>query len=129
MLVLVSRMYERYQGADDYFWNAQKLVHEKSRRVEPVRDFTAIIAGMTDIDEAVQVDTRVLNEALITEAADMQDAGLEGKAKNDVTALDMNPLFSGWFKLTGSETEVSDLYLQTEPVLGLRKSAVAAAAK
>jgi flavin-dependent dehydrogenase len=129
MLVLVSRMYERYQGADDYFWNAQKLVHEKSRRVEPVRDFTAIIAGMTDIDEAVKVDTRVMNEALITEAADMQDAGLEGKAKNDVTALDMNPLFSGWFKLTGSETEVSDLYLQTEPVLGLRKSAVAAAAK
>jgi flavin-dependent dehydrogenase len=127
MLVLVSRMYERYQGSDDYFWNAQKLVHEKARREEPVRDFTAIIAGMTDIHEAAQVDTRVLNEALISEAEEMQDVSLAGSAPHDVTALDMKPLFSGWFGLTGPDTEIQELYLTTEPTLGLRKAAVAAA--
>jgi len=124
MLVLVSRMYERYQGADDYFWNAQKLVHEKTRQHEPIRDFTAIIAGMTDIHEAARVDTRVLNESLISEAEEMQDVSLAGSAPHDVTALDMKPLFSGWFGLTGSDTEVSELYLITEPNLGLRKASV-----
>ncbi|HEV7551764.1 MAG TPA: NAD(P)/FAD-dependent oxidoreductase [Candidatus Angelobacter sp.] len=127
MLVLVSRMYERYQGADNYFWNAQKLVHEKTRQVEPVRDFTAIIAGMTDIREAAHVDTRVLNESLISEAQEMQDASLAGSAPHDVTALDMKPLFSGWFALTGSDTEVNELYLITEPNLGLRKVSAATA--
>jgi flavin-dependent dehydrogenase len=129
MLVLVSRMYERYQGADDYFWNAQKLVHETTRQTEPVRDFTAIIAGMTDIHEVARVDTRVLNEALIAEAAEVQDANLAGSAPHDVTALDMKPLFSGWFALTGADTELNDLYLVTEPDLGLRKTAVLTASR
>jgi flavin-dependent dehydrogenase len=127
MLVLVSRMYERYQGADDYFWNAQKLVHEKTRQAQPIRDFTAIIAGMTDIHEAARVDTRVLNESLISEAEEMQDTSLAGSAPHDVTALNMKPLFSGWFGLTGSDAEVSELYLITEPNLGLRKASVTAA--
>ncbi|HXB21678.1 MAG TPA: NAD(P)/FAD-dependent oxidoreductase [Candidatus Solibacter sp.] len=127
MLVLVSRMYERYQGADDYFWNAQKLVHQKTRHDEPVRDFTDIIAGMTDIRDAARIDTRVLNEALISEAEKMQDMSLAGSAPHDVTALDMNPLFSGWFALTGPDTEVSEIYLTTEPNLGLRKAAAAKA--
>lgn len=128
MLVLVSRMYERYQGADDYFWNAQKLVHASSRQSEPVRDFTAIIAGVTDLREVEQVDTRVMNEmneVLLAEAEEMQDSSLAGKAKNDVTALDMNPLFSGWFGLTGPDTSLNDLYLMTEPVLGLRRAKAA----
>jgi len=38
---------------------------KKTRQAQPIRDFTAIIAGMTDIHEAARVDTRVLNESLI----------------------------------------------------------------
>jgi flavin-dependent dehydrogenase len=123
MLVLVSRMYERYQGADDYFWNAQKLVHEKTRQQEPMRDFTDIIAGMTDIREAEQVDTRVLNQELMQEAEEMQDGSLAGSAPHDITALDMKPLFSEWFHLTGPDTEVSRIGLVTEPSLGLVRKA------
>src|SRR4051812_23407883 len=54
MLVLVSRMYERYQGADNYFWHAQKLVHETTRKHEPIRDHDRL----TDIDEVGDVDVR-----------------------------------------------------------------------
>jgi hypothetical protein len=71
----------------------------------------------------------VLNEALIAEAAEVQDANLAGSAPHDVTALDMKPLFSGWFALTGADTELNDLYLVTEPDLGLRKTAVLTASR
>jgi flavin-dependent dehydrogenase len=121
MLVLVSRMYERYQGADDYFWQAQKLVHESARRVEPIRDFTAITTGLTDIDEAVNVDTRILNDVLMQEAKVMQDTSLQGSVPSDITALDMQPLFGDWFKLSGADASVSRLELVTEPSLGLRR--------
>jgi flavin-dependent dehydrogenase len=121
MLVLVSRMYERYQGADNYFWQAQKLVHETTRKQEPIRDFTAITTGLTDIAEAGDIDVRVLNDALMHEAEAMQDASLNGSAPNDVKALDMKPLFSGWFALSGADSTMSQLELVTEPALGLRR--------
>ncbi|WP_414445282.1 NAD(P)/FAD-dependent oxidoreductase [Burkholderia sp. 22PA0106] len=121
MLVLVSRMYERYQGADDYFWNAQKLVHESARKVEPIRDFTTITTGLTDIDEAANVDTRILNDVLMQEAKTMQDTSLQGSAPSDITALDMQPLFGDWFSLSGEDASVSRLELVTSPSLGLRR--------
>jgi flavin-dependent dehydrogenase len=121
MLVLVSRMYERYQGAESYFWQAQKLVHETTRKAEPIRDFTAITTGLTDITEAVNADLRVLNDQLMHEAEVMQDTSLRGAAPQDITALDMQPLFGGWFSLSGADATMSELALVTEPALGLRK--------
>ncbi|AEA60205.1 NAD(P)/FAD-dependent oxidoreductase [Burkholderia gladioli] len=128
MLVLVSRMYERYQGADDYFWQAQKLVHEGARQPEPIRDFTAITTGLTDIDEAANVDTRILNDVLMHEARVMQDTSLQGSAPSDITALDMQPLFGDWFNLSGEDASVSRLELVTEPALGLRRLTTPASA-
>jgi hypothetical protein len=127
MLVLVSRMYERYQGVDDYFWHAQKLVHEATRQAEPIRDFTAITTGLTDFAEAGDAGVRVLNDALLHEAAAMQDARLSVAAPNDITALDMQPLFGGWFSLIGPDATISELALVTEPALGLRRIRRAAA--
>jgi flavin-dependent dehydrogenase len=123
MLVLVSRMYERYQGADDYFWQSQKLVHETTRKAEPIRDFTAITTGLTDIAEAADAGVRVLNDQLMHEAAAVQDASLAGAAPHDITALDMKPLFDGWFSLAGADSTMNELALVTEPALGLRKVA------
>jgi flavin-dependent dehydrogenase len=128
MLVLVSRMYERYQGQDDYFWSAQKLVHEDTRHAEPVRDFTDMIAGMTDIREVADVNIRVMTETLLHEAEEMQDSHLAGSAPNDITALDMGPLFAGWFQAAGPDAVVDQFYLVTEPTLELRRRAPADAA-
>jgi flavin-dependent dehydrogenase len=121
MLVLVTRMYECYQGKDDYFWNAQKLVHEKTHRAQPVQDFTDMIAGMTDLREASEVETRVLTETLMHEAEAVQDAHAAGASANDISALDMDPLFEGWFRAAGPETAVDQFYLATEPKLELRR--------
>jgi hypothetical protein len=129
MLVLVSRMYERYQGSDDYFWRAQQLVHETARKSEPIRDFTAITTGLTDIHEAGNIELRVLNDTLMHEAEAMQDASLRGAAPHDITALDMQPLFEGWFTLTGADSKASEIQLVTEPALGLRKIDRTAAAR
>jgi hypothetical protein len=96
-------------------------VHESTRKDEPIRDFTAITTGLTDIAEAANADVRVLNTALMREAKAMQDASLAGKAPNDVTALDMQPLFGGWFSLSGADATLNEIALVTEPSLGLRK--------
>ncbi|MGB8840753.1 MAG: NAD(P)/FAD-dependent oxidoreductase [Aliidongia sp.] len=128
MLVLVSRMYECYQGKDDYFWNAQKLVHEKTHRPMPVQDFTDMIAGMTDLREASSVETRVMTETLMREAEAVQDAHAAGHAANDISALDMDPLFEGWFRAAGPEAAVDQYYLATEPKLELRRRVATPAA-
>ena len=121
MLVLVARMYERYQGQDDYFWNAQKLVHEKMRRAQPMQDFTDVIAGTVDIREVGDVEARVLTDELLHEAETFQNAHIADSAPNDVSALDMDPLFSGWFRTAGSESIANELYLAIEPKLELRR--------
>lgn len=121
MLVLVSGLYERYQGEDHYFWQAQKLVHEKSRREQPVQDFTDMTAGMTDLREAQSVDIRVLTDTLLHEAEGLRDERTKGSAPNDITALDMGPLFSVWFRAAGADSATEELYLTTEPRLEIRR--------
>jgi hypothetical protein len=55
------------------------------------------------------------------EAEVMQDTSLDGAAPQDITALDMQPLFGGWFSLSGADATMRELALVTEPALGLRK--------
>jgi len=119
MLVLVSRLYEQYKGKDDYFWSAQKLVHEKSRNVEPVRSFTAITTGLTDMTEAALCDTRVLNRELIKEAEAMQDAKAAQTPTRNLHSLDVTATWGPWRSLVGADTSTNELSLVTEPSLGL----------
>jgi flavin-dependent dehydrogenase len=121
LLVLVSRLYQKYDGKDDYFWHAQKLVHAAARQDEAVRDFSDITTGLTDIREAGEVDLRVVNEALIDEAERAQDAKAAGSGRNDLHGLDLSASWGPWHSLLGPETTVGDLYLTTTPELGLRR--------
>ncbi|MEV6791465.1 NAD(P)/FAD-dependent oxidoreductase [Streptomyces sp. NPDC051320] len=49
---LVSGMYGKYQGRKHYFWLAQTLLREGSRTEEPDSAFGAIIAGLSDLQDA-----------------------------------------------------------------------------
>lgn len=121
MLVLVSTLYQKYNGKDDYFWGAQKLVHQKMHHAEPVRSFTDIIIGNADMREATQVDTRILDQQLIGEAEAAQMAKAAEGGSNGLHSLDVTATWGPWRNLVGDDTTIGDYYLVTEPDLGIRK--------
>ena len=121
LLVLVSRLYRKYEGKDNYFWQSQRLVRPGTRAGEPVRSFTDIIAGLTDMREVSQLDTRVLTKALIEAAEAEQDVATANAPNGDLHTLDMSPAWSPWRGLESSETNVSGIYLVTSPRLGLKE--------
>ena len=121
MLVLVSRLYQSYKGRDDYFWSAQKLVRPSLHRDEPVRDFTDISAGLTDMHEAVEIDTRVLNHQLLEAAEAEQDAKAAQVQTTHLHSLDLSVSWQPWRSLEGADTTMAQLRLVTEPALGLRR--------
>ncbi|HLY98531.1 MAG TPA: NAD(P)/FAD-dependent oxidoreductase [Candidatus Angelobacter sp.] len=129
MLVLVSTLYQKYNGKDDYFWGAQKLVHEKMRQVEPVRAFTEIIAGNIDMHEAKSVETRALDRQLLDEAEEAQEAKAAEEGSHGLHSMDVTATWGPWRSLVGADTSVGEFYLVTEPELGLRKAQSAVAAR
>jgi flavin-dependent dehydrogenase len=129
MLVLVSHMYQKYNGKEEYFWSAQKLVNETSQHADAVQDFTHISAGLTDMHEASRADSRVLNAHLIREAEDAQAAKAATAKTNDLHSMDVTPTWGPWRSLVGADTTMGEYSLVIEPSLGLRRVAVLVAAE
>jgi len=122
LLVLVSRLYQSYSGKDDYFWGAQKLVHEVARHQEPAASFTDIIAGMADMREVSSVDTRELNYKIMLEEQAAQDYKAATKKTNlGLHSLDVSSVWGPWHSLTGKDTSTEELYLIVEPGLTLAR--------
>lgn len=116
MFALVSGMYRKYQGRRSYFWLAQQLLRSE-QRYRPDNAFGAIVAGLTDIDDAVAGVApmfRVTDAAAV--AATRANQGTP--AARGTTApmrMDANDLYDA----------VSGLYLVTSPRLGIRRAAAA----
>jgi flavin-dependent dehydrogenase len=122
MLVLVSRLYQSYKGKDEYFWSAQKLVHESTHTDQPVRSFTNISAGLTDIHEVENVDARVMNKQLLLEAEAAQDAKAAQMKTTNLHTLDLSATWGPWRGLVGADTTFAEISLVTLPELGLRRA-------
>jgi flavin-dependent dehydrogenase len=125
LLVLVSRMYQTYKGKDDYFWSTQKLVHASTHHHEPIRNFTDISTGLTDLHEAVDTDVRVLNSALMEAAQAEQDAKAAEVGASHLLSLDLSAFWRPWRSLEGADTTMAEIRLVTQPTLGLSKNGMA----
>ncbi|RKT57424.1 NAD(P)/FAD-dependent oxidoreductase [Saccharothrix australiensis] len=119
LLVLVSRMYERYRGADDFFWQSQRLVHEQVRYDQPVRNFTEIIAGMTDLREAETSDTRALTQLLLADADEAQVTAPQGPDREHFPGLEVSVLWNIYRDPAGVDAKMKDIQVVTEPRVGL----------
>ncbi|MFE1880592.1 NAD(P)/FAD-dependent oxidoreductase [Streptomyces diastatochromogenes] len=116
-LALVSSMYETYQGKDDFFWTADRLVREDAGAERGARDsvsFGEIIAGMSDIREATDARTRVLTDRLADEALRVQKEAPAGDP--DVG----EPSFDVLRTEPHRDDSLLGLRVVTEPRLGLR---------
>ncbi len=118
LLALVSAMYERYEGKDNFFWTADRLARQDAGAENDPRtsaSFGEIIAGLSDLREAGDASTRVLTGHLLAEARRVQR---EAMAANEEGLPDFESVISA--------TPVSDgamlgIQLVTKPRLQLKR--------
>jgi flavin-dependent dehydrogenase len=115
VLALVSTMYESYQGKDDFFWAADRLVRDDAGTERGTRDsasFGEIIAGLSDLREASEASTRVVAGRLVDEARRVQEATGGPLSKYPFDLLHCAPQ---------DDDALIGLRVVTEPHLGLQR--------
>ncbi|MFJ8582928.1 NAD(P)/FAD-dependent oxidoreductase [Micromonospora sp. NPDC093277] len=120
LLVLTTRLYRSYDGQQNYFWQAQRLLDADRPDAAPLRDFAEIITGRTDLREAQRLDHRLLTDTLIHEAESAQDEARRHRAPG-VPGVDFTPVRE---IAPGPESAIDGLYVVTTPRIGLRRLAV-----
>ncbi|MBX9399627.1 tryptophan 7-halogenase [Streptomyces sp. TRM72054] len=122
LLVLVSRLYQCYDGKESYFWQAQQLTHRDTWTDTTQESFNEITAGITDLHEAQTADeTRVLTAALINEAKQAQNTAAVRRS-HGIPGPDMAPLWDTWHTPSGPDAAIVGLYVTTTPRIGLRST-------
>ncbi|MFD1051217.1 NAD(P)/FAD-dependent oxidoreductase, partial [Kibdelosporangium lantanae] len=112
LLALVSVMYERYLGKDGFFHTSDRLIGAEGEADRATSlSFIEIIAGVSDMREATDAETRVLTEQLADEAFQIQQRSVAG-GRPDFSSVLENPL---------RDAESSDYRLVTTPRLGLER--------
>jgi flavin-dependent dehydrogenase len=121
LMLIVSGMYQQYNGKDSYFWQAQQLTSENyGENADMQLAFLQIVSGMEDLKDTEETSVEVTAEtdkaALMTEHTQTLLAAEEGERKmalfnlysSVVTRFSMSP-----------ETATDGLYVTTQPRLGL----------
>ena len=117
LLTLVSGMYQKYQGKQSYFWLAQRLLGSGTRKLRPDSAFGAIVAGLTDLDDAAAQEPTPM-PGLREAAEHARERAAAGVGAAQVTTapmrMDPNDLYDA----------ASGLHLVTTPSLGIRRAAL-----
>ena len=107
---LVSGMYRKYQGRRSYFWLAQQLL--RTEQYQPDNAFGAIVAGLSDLDDAVSPMFGVTDAASLA-ARRAATGTAPARSTTAPMRMDANDLYDA----------ASGLYLVTAPTLGIRRAA------
>jgi hypothetical protein len=64
LMVIVSGLYQQYNGQESYFWKAQQLTHNDYSNSEQLIDaFTYVVSGIEDLNDAVAGNTNLMDMA------------------------------------------------------------------
>jgi flavin-dependent dehydrogenase len=118
LLVLVSGVYEQYEGRASYFWLAQRMVREGGPSERPNHAFVELTSGLTDLSDAEDTSgwsgsERLIREVELAKSRADERAAASGRPGIAVFRLEPTDLYD----------EATGLHLITTPRLGLRKSA------
>lgn len=120
LLALVSGMYQKYQGQQSYFWLAQRLLGSGVPKYRPDNAFGAIVAGLSDLDDAAVRGGLAPTAGLIEAAELARDRAATGTAGSAATTapmrMDPNDLYDA----------ASGLHLVTSPSLSIQRATLAA---
>jgi flavin-dependent dehydrogenase len=116
LLVLVSGVYEQYEGKDNYFWLAQRMVREQNDVADPSKAaFVEIVAGLSDLSDAGRPGGTSPMEGLLAEARRTVDRvnASAPRGASSLASLRIDP--------TDLHERATGLYLVTKPELGIRR--------
>ena len=118
LLVLVSGVYEQYEGRASYFWLAQRMVRESERGERSNHAFVELTSGLTDLSDAEDTagwtgSTGLSRELEMAKQRSDEQAAASGRPGIAVFRLEPTDLYD----------EATGLHLVTTPRLGLRKGA------
>jgi flavin-dependent dehydrogenase len=114
-LVLVTRMYDQYVGAGEYFAHSRPLTEAPETDSDQLH-FTRIMAGLTDPAELAGQQRRI-DTATIADAT----GHLDGVNDKYMGGISMRPVWDHWRDPLGADTEMGELRITTDPVLGLTR--------
>jgi flavin-dependent dehydrogenase len=110
LMVIVSGLYQQYNGQESYFWKAQQLTHNDYSNSEQLIDaFTYVVSGIEDLNDAVAGNTNLMDMAnkLTSEEA--------------ARAAAMYQIYNKVFlrSSTSANTAINGMYVATSPHLRL----------
>ncbi len=131
LIVIVSAMYQLYDGKDTYFWQAQQLTHHDYENVDLQAAFLYVVSGMEDLRDTEETP----EELVATMASEDQDgkAALQArhaealkKAEEQQKARVKSRLYNSVFMRfsTSPDSAIDGLYVTTNPRLGLAKAQI-----
>jgi flavin-dependent dehydrogenase len=118
LLVLVSGVYEQYEGKASYFWLAQRMVKENNSSETLNHAFVELTTGLTDLSDAEDVAGWSGSEGLKKElelAKQRADEQTARSGRQGIIAVSLEP--------SDLHDKATGLYLETTPRLRLRQTA------
>jgi len=112
LMVIVSGLYQQYNGKESYFWQAQQLTHHDYEDSEAMNQaFLFVVSGMEDLLDSEETG----REMKLSQMADQLPHEEAQRAQAMYQAY--NKVF--WRSAVSSATAVGGVYVTTKPRLGL----------
>ena len=115
LMVIVSGLYQQYNGSDSYFWQAQQLTHNDYDDPEAMNEaWIYVVSGIEDIKDIEE------------KARDLPIADMAGHlpAEEAARAIAMYSVYNKVFHRSSltADTAIDGMYVATSPRLGIAKA-------
>ncbi len=112
LMVIVSGLYQQYNGKASYFWQAQQLTHHDYQDTEAMNQaFLFVVSGMEDLLDSEETG----RELKLSQMADQLPH--EEAQRTQAMYQAYNKVF--WRSAVSSATAINGVYVTTKPRLGL----------
>jgi flavin-dependent dehydrogenase len=119
LLVIVSGLYQQYNGKDAYFWQAQQLTQDDySRSPDIDQAFLHVVSGLEDLKDSERGDSShdIVDRAARTAVAYPLSDASQARATYAIYRKVM------YGDTTRPETGIEGMYVATQPHLGLARA-------
>jgi flavin-dependent dehydrogenase len=121
LMLIVSGMYQQYNGKDSYFWQAQQLTNnDYTASVDMQLAFLQVVSGMEDIKDSEQTAQAATSQADKVSMLDQHTRALQDAEDSERKMAFYNLYSSVATRFSMSpETATGGWYVTTQPRLGL----------
>ncbi len=113
LMVIVSALYQQYNGEPTYFWEAQQLTHHDYDDSNALNEaFLFVVSGMEDLKDSEHAGSVRDLEAVALQMPEQERASIAQQAYHRVF----------WRASISPETAIEGMYIVTKPRLALQRT-------